>query len=137
DSGEFPGWQRADHRPRRGRQGSLKGRCYRIPARAMVLSMNRTSEAPRNIRVRSYLTLLLVMPALAASPGDVSGGRIKTVVLADAKTGRLVRTRLVESAAIGLNATPESANLQDLVDRIADEQGVESPLVHSLIRAES
>jgi soluble lytic murein transglycosylase-like protein len=49
------------------------------------------------------------------------------------KTGRLVRTMLIEPRVVAT----EDPNLSAMIDRIADEQGVESHLVHSVIRAES
>jgi soluble lytic murein transglycosylase-like protein len=57
-----------------------------------------------------------------------------TVVRADAKTGRLVRSMVLEP---GVAAGTEDPNLRAMIDRIADEQGVENHLVHSVIRAES
>jgi soluble lytic murein transglycosylase-like protein len=75
-----------------------------------------------------------------------------TVVRADTKTGRLVRSfameprvvspRLVSDFtpsspnAVDQNAVPVQ-NLNEMIDRIAGEQGVETYLVHSVIRAES
>jgi soluble lytic murein transglycosylase-like protein len=56
-----------------------------------------------------------------------------TVVQADMKTGRLVRTTLVEPRFVAAS----DLNLNDTIDRIAGEQGVERHLVHSVIRAES
>jgi soluble lytic murein transglycosylase-like protein len=55
-----------------------------------------------------------------------------TVVRADTKTGRLVRSTIVEPSIAA--AEPD---LKDMIDRIAGEHGVESQLVHSVIRAES
>jgi soluble lytic murein transglycosylase-like protein len=70
-----------------------------------------------------------------------------TAVTADVKTGRLIRSEVVQTRvvqprvvfAVASNAVSNVADvdLESLVDRIADEQGVESPLVHSVIRAES
>ena len=74
-----------------------------------------------------------------------------TVVRANTKTGRLVRSIVIEPQVIAvqdrnlLNQNSQSENdqnlqaqsLNDTIDRIADEQGVESHLVHSVIRAES
>ena len=57
---------------------------------------------------------------------------MKTVVRADAKTGRLVRTFVAPPAPA---IAPKQ--LTELVDRIAAQQGVEAPLVQSVIRAES
>ena len=55
-----------------------------------------------------------------------------TVVRADVRTGRLVRNVLMEPKAAVV-----STEMKAMIDRIADEQGVESQLVHSVIRAES
>ena len=54
------------------------------------------------------------------------------------KTGRLVRSMIVEPGFVAVS-DPDLAdlNLRDMIDRIAGEQGVESRLVHSVIRAES
>jgi soluble lytic murein transglycosylase-like protein len=73
------------------------------------------------------------MPVHAASP-DVPTPHAKTVVRADAKTGRLVRTFVLDASAAQAKPTSE---LTSIIDRIAGEQGVELPLVHSVIRAES
>ena len=69
------------------------------------------------------------MPLFAASSET---GHATTVVKADPKSGRLVRTMVSDSLPAVSN--PE---LEKLVDRVAAEHGVESPLVHSVIRAES
>jgi len=74
---------------------------------------------------------MLVMPAFAAASAPP---HTTTVVRADPKTGHLVRNVLMQPRAV----TPEThRDLEKIVDRIADEEGVESPLVHSVIRAES
>jgi soluble lytic murein transglycosylase-like protein len=73
------------------------------------------------------------MPVFAASP-DASVPRVKTVVRADPKSGKLVRSIVLVPAAMHKAAPPE---LTSMIDRIAGEQGVEIPLVHSVIRAES
>lgn len=103
--------------------------------------------------MRYCLIILLVMPAFAAS-------RETTVVLADVRTGRLVRSVVVEPSMLEqrsveprvMTALPAgeevapvpvatggggSATLTEIIDRVALEQGVEGPLVHSVIRAES
>ncbi len=63
------------------------------------------------------------MPALAAS---------ETVVRADGRSGRLVRT----SVAVQAEAPPQP-DIAALVNQISSEEGVEDALVHSVIRAES
>jgi soluble lytic murein transglycosylase-like protein len=72
---------------------------------------------------------MVIMPA---SP-DVSTTHVKTVVRADAKSGKLVRSIVLEPRA----AAPAVPELETMINRIAGEQGVEIPLVHSVIRAES
>jgi len=55
----------------------------------------------------------------------------------------MVEPRLIPAAAISVQSAsaeesgPDIRNLEEMIDRIADEQGVESYLVHSVIRAES
>jgi soluble lytic murein transglycosylase-like protein len=78
-----------------------------------------------------------------------------TVVRADTKTGRLVRSFVMEPKVVSSrpasdfasragvliqnvqDQNPAEQNLKEMIDRIADEQGVETHLVHSVIRAES
>ena len=81
---------------------------------------------------------MLIVPAFAASPGAAQQGHMTTVVRADTKTGRLVRSIVREPAVATANDPGlRDPNLRDMIDRIAGEQGVESQLVHSVIRAES
>jgi soluble lytic murein transglycosylase-like protein len=87
----------------------------------------------RNNTVRSCFILMLAASAFAASPGAVPQGHMTTVVRADARTGRLVRSIAMEPGV----AAVLDQDLIALIDRIADEQGVETHLVHSVIRAES
>ena len=86
------------------------------------------------------------MPAASASAGS---RRIATVVRADARTGRLIRSAVVQSDPVWRVAVqptmaqapaagePSNGDLEAMVDRIASEEGVERSLVHSVIRAES
>jgi soluble lytic murein transglycosylase-like protein len=85
----------------------------------------------------------MVMPALAESlpsvdatpaPAKQAAPVVRTVVRTDAKTGRLVRT-VVAPVSQAPKIAPQQ--LTQLVDRIAAQQGVEAPLVQSVIRAES
>jgi soluble lytic murein transglycosylase-like protein len=103
------------------------------------------SGKARNVFNRFCFILLLAMPLLAESvpsalPADASqtqpATKVRTVVYADVKTGRLVRTA---AAPVTQNQAPSKApqELTDLVDRIAAQQGVEAPLVQSVIQAES
>lgn len=65
-------------------------------------------------------------------------GHMTIVVRADNKSGRLVRTIVMESKLdSAIAAVVEDSDLKNMIDRIAGEQGVESQLVHSVIRAES
>ena len=76
------------------------------------------------------------MPALRHRRLPTTPARVTTVVRADVKTGRLVRAswrRLVFPPPRSFRRPRDKLD----IDRIADEQGVESPLVHSVIRAES
>jgi len=86
--------------------------------------------------MRFCFILLLVMPVFAdsiPSPASVpAASPVKTVVRTNAKTGRLIRTFVAPPAA---RVAP--AALNEIVDRIAGQQGVEAPLVHSVILAES
>jgi soluble lytic murein transglycosylase-like protein len=102
-----------------------------------------------NITLRICFILMLVVPAFAASPGAAPQGHMTTVVRADAKTGRLVRSLVMEPRVVASRPVvpqavsdlpPSTENFTDMngmIDRIADEQGVETHLVHSVIRAES
>ena len=56
----------------------------------------------------------------------------RSVVRADVKTGRLVRSVVVPALP-----KPAPAEVAKLVEDIASQQGVEAPLVESVIRAES
>jgi len=87
------------------------------------------------------------MPLFAASDGTFyAPSRVTTVVKADEKTGRLVRSTIMKPRAV-MAQTPDAVaeagpqadpvELIELIDRIAAEQGVEDSLVHSVIRAES
>jgi hypothetical protein len=95
----------------------------------------------RNNIVRSCFILMLVAPAFAASPGAAPQGHMTTVVRSDARTGRLVRSLVMEPPIVAFQdqkiVAVQDQNLKSMIDRIADEQGVESHLVHSVIRAES
>jgi Transglycosylase SLT domain len=87
-----------------------------------------------NNPLRFCFILMLVMPVFAAPPPAKESSRAATVVRADARTGRLVRRIVMEPQVL---QTHVPADLEKIVDRVAGEQGVESPLVHSVIRAES
>ena len=87
--------------------------------------------------MRFCFILLLAMPLLAESAGQFApsvtpASSVRTVVRPDAKTGRLVRMTIAPSVP-----RMASAQLTEMVDRIAGQQGVEAPLVHSVILAES
>ena len=107
---------------------------------ALRASAFTASAALGNNTLRYCLILMLAAPAFAASPGGLPQGHITTTVQADAKTGRLVRSTVVPPLAVQPRAIlkkPASPQLDEMIDSIADEQGVETHLVHSVIRAES
>jgi soluble lytic murein transglycosylase-like protein len=79
---------------------------------------------------------MLVAPAFAASLVVAPQGHMTTVVRADLKTGRLVRSVVMEPRVAARNPIA-AQDLKDTIDRISDEQGVENHLVHSVIQAES
>ncbi len=68
----------------------------------------------------------------SAATVAITSTPVKTVVRPDAKTGRLIR-------AVVAPAIPRipPAQINEMVDRIAGKEGVEAPLVHSVILAES
>ncbi len=79
------------------------------------------------------------MPALAAPVTQSASGRTTIVVRADVKTGKLVRSVAVEPMPAVKPAKEASTpqTIDEIITRVAEEQGVETPLVHSVIRAES
>ncbi len=89
--------------------------------------------------VRWGSLLMLIGPALAATPGTAHQSNVRSVVRADAATGRLVRTFVAEPGGVASKAqsAQDEAQLKAMVNRIAVREGVETPLVHSVIRAES
>ena len=80
--------------------------------------------------MRFCFILLLAMPVFAGSPP--SSRAVKSVVRVNLKSGRLIRSVVAPPAP---RIPP--AELNAMVNRIAGEQGVEAPLVHSVIVAES
>lgn len=91
----------------------------------------------QNKNARLCCILLVMAGSTPLVRGEMRG--IRSVVKADARTGRLVRTTVVVPAAPMLvrAARPNPPELQTLVDSIAEKNQVEPPLVHSVIRAES
>jgi soluble lytic murein transglycosylase-like protein len=71
------------------------------------------------------------MPVFA-EPAPSPAPHVKSVVRANAKTGRLERTVVAPPAP---RVAP--AAIHAIVDRVASAEGVEAPLVHSVIQAES
>lgn len=98
----------------------------------MVTSKLKLRSGFGNNLLRYCFILVVVMPALAASSRTTEAPRATTTVRADPKTGKLVRSIVAPRLA-----APEPRELEQMVDKIAGEQGVEVPLVHSVIRAES
>lgn len=74
------------------------------------------------------------MASLASGLLAGAGG-VRSVVKADARSGRLIRTFIAPPVLPSLRQS--SAALQGLIDSIAEKNEVEPPLVHSVIRAES
>jgi soluble lytic murein transglycosylase-like protein len=74
---------------------------------------------------------MMVMPAFA-DPA-VRTVVTSTVVSPDVKTGKLVRKVVVSRPAQAV----ADEDLNRMIDQIAGENGVEAPLVHSVIKAES
>jgi hypothetical protein len=93
---------------------------------------------PQQGYVRWGALLVLMVPAFAATPGAARQGRVRSVVHVDAATGRLVRTVVVEPRVVSkVQSAQEETQLNEMVSRIAVREGVETPLVQSVIRAES
>lgn len=82
-----------------------------------------------NIIVRFCFILMLGMPAIAA--------HITTVVHADLKSGKLVRSVTPAQIPVDRRPVQTKEDITGMIDRIAHEQGVETPLVHSVIKTES
>jgi soluble lytic murein transglycosylase-like protein len=73
------------------------------------------------------------MPALGSS-AEVIALVAKSVVRADSHSGRLVRATVIARPA---TPTPGAAQMAEIIDKVAAEQGVEAPLAQSIARAES
>jgi len=84
-----------------------------------------------NNSLRSCFILMVVALLAGALPSAAQQGNMTTVVRADARTGRLIRTVIMQPKI------PAGSELKAMIDRVANEQGVESQLVDSVIRAES
>jgi hypothetical protein len=93
--------------------------------------------------------MALALPALSVAQTTVAGGRATIVVHPDLQTGKLIRSVVVRPREVEVRVhepLPEtvapvppvfSSNLVVMIDQIAGLYGVEGPLVHSVIRAES
>ena len=88
------------------------------------------------------------MAVAAYAFAEATPRRITTVVRADERSGRLVRSVVVTPKLIAAQTLPTAADpfptepvavygMETMIDRIAEEQAVEGPLVHSVIKAES
>jgi soluble lytic murein transglycosylase-like protein len=73
------------------------------------------------------------MPALGSS-AEVIAPAAKSVVQADARSGRLIRATVVARPSA---PAPAATQMAEIIDRVAAEQGVEAPLAQSVARAES
>lgn len=74
------------------------------------------------------------MCGVAAAVMQAAGGKV-SVVRADPRTGRLVRTVLRSRPSLAVSTPP--AALSETVDRIAEQNQVSPQLVHSVIQVES
>jgi len=99
-----------------------------------MLASKLVASEIQNVFMRFCSILLLAMPVFADSIPTVSPAKVpvKTVVHVNQKTGRLERSVVAPPAP---HIVP--AELNKMVDQIAGQQGVEAPLVHSVIQAES
>lgn len=84
-----------------------------------------------NNSMRFCFILTVVVFVAGALPVAAQQGNMTTVVRADAKTGRLVRTVIMQPKMLA------SGEVKAMIERVANEQGVERELVDSVIRAES
>jgi len=75
-----------------------------------------------------------MMVMLAATVRAFADPAITSVVRPDVKTGKLVRSVVVPKS---FTQPVSDENLNSMIDQIAGEHGVEAPLVHSVIKAES
>jgi len=73
------------------------------------------------------------MPAFSSSAEGIAPVA-KSVVRVDSHTGKLVRATVVARPAA---PAPGTAQMAEIIDKIAAEQGVEAPLAQSIARAES
>ena len=95
----------------------------------------------RNNVLRSCLILMLAVPAFAASPGAAPQGHMTTVVHADTRTGRLVRSIVMEPRVVpskpvshsGVSDPPPSASLEVAADlkvvRVYEGQAVKKGMI--------
>ncbi len=102
----------------------------------MVPSMITRADGRRcavfqNNCLRSCFILTVVVLFAGVLPLPAQQGSMTTVVRADAKTGRLIRTVIMQPKIVA------DSEVKAMIERVANEQGVESQLVDSVIRAES
>lgn len=117
----------------------------------MLRLTHRNSLSLDNVTLRAFLIVAIALPTLAVCAEPVAPVRAATVVRADERSGRLVRSvKVVRGVAVTPAETavaaeveapavdePRHLTLVELIDKISAEIGVEAPLVHSVIRAES
>jgi len=92
-----------------------------------------------------YLCLFVIWGIVSshlayASPAATPPAKAKTVVRADKRTGRLVRTVVLSVSPppkANVENAPEAAPLTELVDKTARTYDVDPLLVHSVIKVES
>jgi soluble lytic murein transglycosylase-like protein len=100
----------------------------------------------KNILTRiCFMTGIAALAAgglLLAAPPDPSAPRVKTVVRADPRTGKLVRVVVATQQSTSANTQPAAratpaASFGAIVERIAAEQSLPVELLHSVIQVES
>src|SRR4051812_48338950 len=117
----------------------------------MLLRKTRKTDSPPAVRLRRSLACLVPLAAafaLLSATGFAQSTRTASSVVADKRTGRLVRTvvvapRLVQPKAIEpveIGAPAQSgpeASINEMVEEAARKNGVDPLLVHSVIKTES
>ncbi len=112
------------------------------------LSLKSDFSTVHQTTIMHFCFIISAIMAAAALAFAETPRRITTVVRADERSGRLVRSVVVMPKVISAQALPMApepvpaepvaiSGMETMIDRIAEEQAVEGPLVHSVIKAES
>lgn len=99
----------------------------------MIALENKRLDRPQNRMLRNCLLVVAGAAALSV-PARAEDRVVRSVVQTDLKTGKLVRRTVVAGSSPASRPAPQ---ISELIDRIAAKNEVESPLVRSVIRAES